>query len=149
MESRSAGPGVTAPTQEMTRVAVTDSHALIWYAMGPGRKLGRNARALFARAARGEARIYVPALALVEVAEAVRRGIRVEGGFSRWVRLLLSSGTFAVADLTLEVVLEAERLYAIPERGDRLMAATALAHDCPLVTRDPAFARVPSLKTVW
>jgi PIN domain nuclease of toxin-antitoxin system len=134
----------------VTRVAVTDSHALIWYAMGPGRRLGRAARALFARAERGEATIYVPALVLVEVAEAIRRGaLRLDGGFSRWARALLASGGFVAADLTADVVLEADGLYAIRERGDRLIAATAVHLECPLITRDPALARVPSLTTVW
>lgn len=134
----------------MTRTAVTDSHALIWYAMGRPRKLGRTARAVFELAERGEATVYVPALVLVELAEAVRRGaLRVDGGFTRWVGLLLASGSFVAADLTAGVVLEAETLYAIPERGDRLIAATAIAQGCPLLTRDPALARIPSLTTVW
>ena len=134
----------------MTRVAVTDAHALIWYAIGPGRRLGRVARGLFARAERGEGTIYVPALVLVEIAEAIRGGaVRCEGGFSRWARALLSSGQFVAADLTSDVVLAAEGLYAIRERGDRLIAATAIHLGCPLITRDQALVRVPSLATVW
>jgi PIN domain nuclease of toxin-antitoxin system len=134
----------------VTRVAVTGSHALIWYSTGPGRRLGRAARALFARAERGEATIYVPTFVLVEVAEASRRGgLRLDGGFSRWARALLASGRFVAADLTGAVVLEADGLYAIRERGDRLIAATAVHLECPLITCDPALARVPSLSTVW
>ena len=139
-----------AEAEPVTRVAVTDSHALIWYAMGPGRRLGRAARALFVRAERGEATIYVPTFVLVEVAEAIRRGgLRFDGGFSRWARALLASGGFAAADLTAAVVLEADGLYTIRERGDRLIAATAVHLECPLITRDPALTRVPSLTTVW
>lgn len=131
-------------------VAVTDSHALIWYAMGPSRKLGRRARGLFARAESGQATIYVPSLVLVEIAEAVRRGVIVcEGGFSRWAERLLASGHFPSADLSADVVLEAEALYAIPERGDRLIAATAAHLDVPLITNDPAMTRVPSIRTIW
>ena len=134
----------------MTRVAVTDSHALIWYAMGPGRRLGRAARELFARAERGEATIYVPTFVLVEVAEAIRRGgLRFDGGFSKWARALLASGRFVAADLTADVVREADGLYAIRERGDRLIAATAVHLECPLITRDSDLARVPSLATIW
>ena len=105
---------------------------------------------MFARAERGEATIYVPTFVLVEVAEASRRGgLRLDGGFSRWARALLASGRFVAADLTAAVVLEADGLYAIRERGDRLIAATAVHLECPLITRDPALARVPSLTTVW
>jgi PIN domain nuclease of toxin-antitoxin system len=134
----------------VTRVAVTDSHALIWYAIGPGRKLGRAARALFAKAERGRATIYVPALVLVEIAEAFRRGgLRRDGGFARWARQLFSSGFFVPADLTSAVIMEAEALYAIPERGDRLIAATAVHLEMPLITADPVLVRIASVETVW
>lgn len=131
-------------------VAVTDTHALIWYALGPGRRLGRRARALFERADRGQATIYVPVLVLIEVAEAIRRGaIRCEGGFSRWADRLLSTGRYMAADLTPAIVLAAEGLYTIGERGDRLIAATAVHLECALITMDPAMGRVPGMRTVW
>jgi PIN domain nuclease of toxin-antitoxin system len=132
---------VDAEAEGMTSVAVTDSHALIWYSAGPGRKLGRAARALFAKAERQQAIVYVPALVLVEIAEVIRRGaLRHDGGFTRWARRLFSSGGFVPADLTTDVVLAAEALYAIPERGDRLIAATAVHLEVPLITVDPVFA---------
>ena len=80
-------------------LAVTDTHALIWYATGRQRKLGRGARAVFERAERGEAVIYIPALVLVELAEAVRRGaIRADEGFSRWSERLLDGRRFIAAE---------------------------------------------------
>jgi PIN domain nuclease of toxin-antitoxin system len=131
-------------------VAVTDSHALIWYAMGPPRKLGRAARTLFERAERRQAMIYIPVMVLVEVAEAIRRGsVRCEPGFTRWASRLFAAGGFAAADLTTAIVLEAEGLYRVPERGDRLIAATAATLGCPLITRDPDIARAADIATVW
>lgn len=131
-------------------VAVTDTHALIWYGMGPQRKLGRRARTLFAHAERGQSTIYVPVLVLVEIAEAIRRdAIRCDGGFTRWADGLLSAAGFVAADLTAEIVAEAERLYAIPERADRLIAATAAHLGWPLITRDAAIGRVFGVDTLW
>jgi PIN domain nuclease of toxin-antitoxin system len=131
-------------------VAATDTHALIWYAMGPHRKLGRRALKLFERAERGRATIFVPVLVLVEVAEAIRRrAIRCDEGFVRWAERLLASGHFLAADLTPGIVLEAEALYIVPERGDRLIAATAAHLGCPLITSDPTIRRVPALATIW
>jgi PIN domain nuclease of toxin-antitoxin system len=131
-------------------IAVADSHALIWYAIGPTRKLGRRARTLFERAERRQATIYLPVLVLVEIAEAIRRGhLRSEHSFSHWASRLLASGGFVAADLTPEIVFEAERLYAIPERGDRLIAATAAALGCPLITNDPEIARRGHIPTIW
>jgi PIN domain nuclease of toxin-antitoxin system len=131
-------------------VAVTDTHALIWYAIGPHRRLGRRARTLFERAERRQATIYVPVLVLVEISEAIRRGtVRCGPGFTRWSAQLLASGGFVAADLSLNVVLEAERLYGIPERGDRLIAATAAALGYPLITVDPQIARHAGVSTIW
>ena len=131
-------------------VAVTDTHALIWYAAGPQRKLGRRARAIFDRAEHGQAVIYIPVLVLVELAEAMRRGVvRADDGFSRWSERLLASRHFVVADLTAAIVREAEGLYSIPERGDRLIAATDSHLGCPLLTNDPAITRTPTIATVW
>lgn len=97
------------------------------------RRLGRDARRLFERADEGSGIIYIPTLALVEISEAAWRGrIRLSGGFTRWMQALLSSPNYVIADLTPDIVLRAEELYAIPERGDRLIAATALELDLPL-----------------
>ena len=131
-------------------VAVTDTHALIWFALGPSRRLGRHARALFERAERRQATIFVPVLVLVELSEAIRRGtVRCDGGFSRWSGELLASGGFIAADLTKDAVFEAERLYGIPERGDRLIAATAAALGCPLITSDSHLTRHAGVTTIW
>ena len=130
--------------------AVADTHALIWWSLGPPKKLGRRARALFARAERGNATIYIPVLGFVEVSEAMRRGaFPGAAGFSRWMEAVVASTGFAAADLTADVVLEAETIHLVPERGDRLIAATALHLGCPLITRDPVFTRVPGLTTIW
>lgn len=150
MVCRRAGIRYTEIPPAIVTVAVTDTHALIWYAMGPQRRLGRRARSIFTQAERGQATIYVPVLVLVELAEAIRRGvIRCDGGFTRWSDQLFSTANFIAADLTTDVVAKAEGLYAIPERGDRLIAATASALDAPLITKDPAIARILGLKTLW
>ncbi len=131
-------------------VAVADSHALVWFALGPQRKLGTRARALLQRAETGKATIYVPTIALVEIAEAIRRGaVHQTTSFTQWAAALLSHEGFVAADLTVDIVLAAEGLYMIPERGDRLIAATALHLDCPLITRDPAMSRIAGLETLW
>ncbi len=134
----------------MADLAVTDTHALVWFAAGAHRKLGRNARRVFERADAGVAAIYVPTIVLVEVAENVRVG-RIELGrtYANWEAELFSAGKYLPVDLTREIVRAADRLYAIPERADRLIAATAVVLGCPLLTRDPAIGRVAIVEVVW
>ncbi|MPZ18012.1 MAG: PIN domain-containing protein [Luteitalea sp.] len=134
----------------MIHVAVTDAHTLIWYGLRRFRKIGAAARKVLERADTGRAAVYVPTIALVEIAEAVYRGrIDIADGFATWADRLFSTHQFIPAELTLDVVLRAEELYAVPERGDRLIAATALDLGYPLLTRDPNLHRVPGLETVW
>ena len=134
----------------MTRIAVVDTHALIGYALGRRSRLGRKAAAFFDRVDAGEAAAWVPALVLVELLEAAHRGLlTLNGGAEAWIQALTASGSYFVADLTAEVVLKAESLYAIPERGDRLIAATAVHLDLPLVTRDPEIARAAGVARLW
>lgn len=134
----------------MTELAVTDAHALIWYARSAWKKLGPEARRVYARADDGNAAVYVPAVALVEIAEAGRRGmLRFPHGFALWTTQLFSSGKFFPVDLDVEIILRAEELYDIPERGDRLIAATAAHLGLPLLTRDPEIGRAAGVRVLW
>ncbi len=133
----------------MSSLAVTDAHALIWYAQDRTRKLGSDARRVFAAMETGAALIYVPALVLVEVGEAAVTGrVSLPYGFEDWVERMLASGHFLAVDLTWEIIRRAERLRSIPERGDRLIAATAVHLGLPLITRDPAIAAA-GVEVIW
>jgi len=134
----------------LTRIAVVDTHALIWHALGRRARLGRKAAAFLDRVDAGSAAAWVPAIALVEVLEAAQRGaIRLAGGAEGWIQGLVGSGSWFVADLTAAVAVRADTLYAIPERGDRLIAATAAHLGLPLVTRDPEIAEAAGVTLVW
>ena len=131
-------------------LAVTDTHALIW-AIGDKRKrLGKRAKRFFERADDKECAIYIPTLALVELGEAYRKGhVTLNVPFEEWTRLAFASGKYHEAPLTAEAVRIAQGLYDIPERGDRLIAATAVAMDLPLITRDPEIAQTAGVECIW
>jgi PIN domain nuclease of toxin-antitoxin system len=129
---------------------VTDTHALIWYAQGRFRKLGGEARQIYENADRRALAIYVPALVLTELLEAVHRGaLQLNQPARQWVRALFSTGSFIPADLDTDVVLAAENLNAIPELGDRLIAATAQVLGVPLITRAATVVAATGIDVVW
>lgn len=132
------------------RAAVVDTHALLWAATGQTRRLGRRALRWMERVEAGLASLYVPTTVLVEVGEAVWRGkVLLDGGFDAWVDAMLSTGRYFAADLTVAIVRRAQTLHSIPERGDRLIAATAAELDLPLITRDPSIAQAAKVAVVW
>lgn len=134
----------------MVTLAVVDTHALIWYAGQRWQKLGREARRVFEEVDGGNGAIFIPALVMVEFGEAVRRGdVKLAEGVVDFGRRLFSTNRFIPVDLTWEIVQRAEDLLVIPERGDRLIAATALELDYPLITRDPEIAAAAGLELIW
>ncbi|HEY3353660.1 MAG TPA: PIN domain-containing protein [Polyangia bacterium] len=131
-------------------LAAIDTHALLWAITGQRQRLGRAARRLVERADRGQAALYVPTMVLVEIGEAEWRGaIRLRGGFDAWLEGLLSTGRFHAVDLSVAIVRRAQALFAIAERGDRLIAATAAELEVPLITRDPAIGEAAGVDVIW
>jgi len=136
---------------DLPEIAVLDTHALLWWMGGPARRLGRRARAFVDRVDEGRAVACIPVISLVEMGEAIRSGgFSLDESFARFVeRLDGTPSRYQVVPLTVGMAARAHDLFAIPERGDRLIAATALELGYPLVTRDPAIATVIGDKVVW
>lgn len=132
-------------------IAVTDTHALIWWITNQRRRLGRQANAFFDRVDEGRAVVCIPAMALVELDEAIADGDLTLGEpFPDFVRRLETTPSrYQVVSLTPEMVLIAHELLQIPERGDRLIAATAAALGFPLITRDAEITGVIGVDHIW
>lgn len=138
-------------SQTIPEIAVVDTHALIWWIGGRTRQLGRRARTFLERVDEGAAVVCVPSIALVEMGEAIQRGIfALDEPFDAFVsRLDNTPSRYQVVPLTAAIVSRAHELYTIPERGDRLIAATARELGYPLVTRDPEIAAAIGGEQLW
>ncbi len=133
------------------RHAVLDTHALLWWLAGRMRSLGRSARAFVERVDAGDAVAHVPSVALAEVSEAIRRGVfSLNEPFETFVqRLENTPSRYRVVPLDAAIVARSHELFAIPERGDRLIAATAQQLGFPLLTRDPEIGRAIGGDVLW
>ena len=130
----------------MTSV-VSDTHALLWYLLDPG-KLSPAAAAGFRAAS---VSIVIPSVCLVEVTYLVERG-RLPAEASRLIGEALDAAdtAFTLAPLSRAVADAVARVPrdVVPDMPDRIIAATALALGLPLVTRD-AQIRASSVPTIW
>ncbi|HEU4884668.1 MAG TPA: PIN domain-containing protein [Longimicrobium sp.] len=132
-------------------IAVTDTHALIWWITNQRRRLGKQANAFFDRVDDGQAVVCIPTLALVELDEAMASGsVSLGEPFPDFVRRLETTPSrYLVVSLTPEILLLAHELLGIPERSDRLIAATAASLGYPLITRDAEITRVIGADHIW
>ncbi len=128
-------------------IYVPDTHALVWY-LTADKRLGKGARAALASVDNGSAHAIIPVMVLAEVMYLEEKG-RVSFDLGKLIANLQGNANYSMASLTLEMVLVAKRLPEVPELFDRMIAATALANDAVLVTRDPVFDNLKAVKTVW
>jgi PIN domain nuclease of toxin-antitoxin system len=118
--------------------------------LGRRGKLGSDALRLYEGAERGEAVIHVPTLVLMEIVEAHERGrIRLPEPVHLWTAALFRAAGFRAVDLSVDIVLTAAELGKIGERRDRLIAATAVQLDLPLITRDHNITESIPAGVVW
>lgn len=132
-------------------IAVLDTHAVLWWIEDKMHRFGRQSRAFLERVDAGEAVACVSTLALVELGEAIRRGTFALGEplDALVERFESTPSRYHVVPFTAAMAVRAHDLYEIPERGDRLIAATALELGYPLVTRDPEIIAAIGGEHLW
>jgi len=129
--------------------AVTDTHALVFFAAGSGR-LGAGAARFFERCERREAILYVPVTVMWEcslLARASRINLR------RTVRAffddLFSNPAYQPLDLTADQISAADELRFTRDPFDALIVAAAQSTGLPLVTRDTAIRLSGTVPVLW
>jgi PIN domain nuclease of toxin-antitoxin system len=129
---------------------VVDTHAAIWYLYQDGR-LSRRAESKIDSALANGYSIHVPSISLVELVYLVEKG-RIPREVAERVDEVLrdSASGFRLVPLDLRVA-EATRRIArseVPDLPDRVIAATALVLQVPLITRDGRI-RSANVWTIW
>jgi PIN domain nuclease of toxin-antitoxin system len=130
--------------------AVTDTHALIWY-LEDSPRLGPAAKQVFDACDRGELRVYVPTICLVEILYLQEKG-RIPTPLKAQLDTELDSGATGLAAVALTA--EVARTVAdvprgdVPDMPDRIIAATALHLGVPLISRDHRI-ELADVETIW
>lgn len=129
---------------------IGDTHAIIWHLLRSANSSER-ARATFNAAALAGSPIYVASISLVEVYYLVERG-RVPQEVPSHIENALADVTNALefVPLNLDVARAVARVPrgAVPDMPDRIIAATALHLNLPLISRDRAI-RATRIQTIW
>lgn len=128
---------------------VTDTHALIWY-LTESPRLSNVANQCFEACDRGEIKIYLPSICLVELVYLQERN-RIPLLFEQKLDEVLKSNqtNLIIAKLdniTVEYMKKIPR-DIVPDMPDRIIAATALQLQLPLISCDSKISK--ALNTVW
>ena len=117
---------------------VTDTQALVKFMLGK-KVINDAAHQVYLSADKGEATIIIPAIVLMEVMYLFEKN-RIEIGVLQ-TEDLMESQNYQFEPLSLEIIKTASQIHDIPELHDRLIAATAMHLDLPLITNDPVITK--------
>lgn len=131
-------------------VATADTHAVIWYLSNDVR-LSSSARTAFQDAAHNGNQIAISAITLVEIVYLVEKGRIPASRFTQLMTVLDNPESVLVeVALTPEIARTLSRVSRdeVPDMPDRIIAATALHLNVPIISRD-AKIKLSTITTLW
>ncbi|MGB3755567.1 MAG: type II toxin-antitoxin system VapC family toxin [Rivularia sp. (in: cyanobacteria)] len=134
----------------MTAV-VADTHTIIWYIVEPER-LSENALLSLDLASDIGQSVYISTISIVEICYLVEKNRLPELVFQRLLSVCDSSNAPIVSvslNRTVAEVLQQINRNTVPDMPDRIIAATALYLNLPLVTRDAKIQALVEINTIW
>ncbi len=131
-------------------VAVTDTHSFIWY-LDADRRLSERARQTIDSATQAGDDIGVSVITLVETVYLVEKDRVPRQTLARMIAEIRSpQSVFVEIPLNIEIILALQHISRadVPDMPDRIIAATALHLQVPVISRD-AKIQAANLHTIW
>ena len=130
---------------------VADTHVLIWY-FSQNPKLSATVNALLEQTEAQGGVIYLASISIVEIIYLIERSKIPLTAFDQLKQFLLNAdSTWQVIPLDLAIAQTLQHIdrITVPEMPDRIIAATALHLNLPLVTRDHKIQALQNVQTIW
>jgi len=128
-------------------VIVIDTHVLVWWATSGRDQLSQGAR----RAIVDADSVAISVITAWEIVIlSVRRRIDIGPQPNNWLREVTEANNLTVLPVTIQIATRAAELHEIlRDPMDSLIAATAVTHGVPLVTKDERIQRSGIVTTIW
>ncbi|MEA3336604.1 MAG: type II toxin-antitoxin system VapC family toxin [Chloroflexota bacterium] len=131
-------------------VILLDTHVIIWDALAPER-LSKHAQQAILQANESGG-ILVCDISLWEIAMLIKKGrVQVDVDCQSFINLVIEANRIVVQQITPQIATLAVELPDVinQDPADRLIAATALAEDSPLLTADRNLLAAAQIPTIW
>lgn len=125
---------------------LADTVAIIRHFSGIG-NIGNEAKQILKSADRGENIIYISAISMVEIMYLAEAN-KIPVDFNSIKEHLIESANYRIIDLSLEIVEEARKVKEF-ELHDRLIVATAIYLNIPILTCDQTILNSDSIAAIW
>jgi len=133
------------------KIYVLDAHALIWHLQGSD-SLSPTARSILDDVDAGKAGAVVPSIVLVEMVYLAEKKRIPSESLDAALRCFREGGeNYQLAALDLAVIEGLKQIprSMVPDMPDRIIAATALAMDLPLLSTDSQIAALGEIEVIW
>jgi PIN domain nuclease of toxin-antitoxin system len=130
--------------------AIADTHTVIWYIFSDVR-LGKAAKNLIENTAQNGNQVGISSITLIEMVYLIEKGRVAAESFSRLANALDDSEnvfTEIPIDLKIARALSQADIRQIPDMPDRIIAATAIQYNVPIISRDGKI-KISSIQTIW
>ena len=130
---------------------VADTHAIIWYLFDQN-KLSINAFNALDNSVNKGGQIYISAISLIEITYLIEKGRltpEVSIRLNQAIQDIQTGLELVPIDFLITSNLNKIDRETVPDMPDRIIAATALALDLPLVTRDSKIQKLKNPVIIW
>jgi PIN domain nuclease of toxin-antitoxin system len=131
---------------------VADTHALVWYILYPEKLSSKALSALRQAVAHDDSSIYLSAISIVEIGYLVEKSRLPEIVWTRLNEAINDNDTgIIVTPVDSEIGFAIRRIAraSVPDMPDRIIAATALHLNLPLISRDEKILKLTEIDTIW
>ena len=128
-----------------------DTHIIVWYILETGR-LSNPASTLLDQTVNNGELIYLSAISIVEICFLIERGRLPAIVLERLTEAMNqpdSSVVLVPLDQAISLTIPQIDRATVPEMPDRIIAATALHLNLPLITRDHRIQALQNVQTIW
>lgn len=127
---------------------VTDTHSLVWH-MTDDPRLSTEAKGIFQKVDNFQDYIFIPCIVFFELLYLTEKK-KILADFDSFLVMVSSSKNYRIEPLCLPIIEKSKRIprERVPDPWDRLIAATSIHLNFPLITRDKTLGEI-GLKVIW